>query len=68
MNETISKTPLLDICLLPHLILGKLTVREILYFTIYHNLRHASQAGDYRQRRLVRVLLESGASQKNHIK
>ena len=32
--------------LLPHPILGKLTVREILYFTIYHNLRHASQEGD----------------------
>ena len=36
----------LDQYLLPHPILGKLTVREILYFTIYHNLRHASQEGD----------------------
>jgi uncharacterized damage-inducible protein DinB len=36
----------LDNYLLPHPILGKLTIREILYFTIYHNLRHASQAGD----------------------
>ena len=36
----------LDDYLLPHPILGKLTVREILYFTIYHNLRHASQEGD----------------------
>ena len=32
--------------LLPHPILGKLTIREILFFTIYHNLRHASQEGD----------------------
>ncbi|MGE5374547.1 MAG: hypothetical protein ACM3XO_05770 [Bacteroidota bacterium] len=29
-----------------HPLLGKLTVREMLYFTIYHNLRHASQEGD----------------------
>jgi len=36
----------LDDYLLPHPLLGKLTVREMLYFTIYHNLRHASQAGD----------------------
>ena len=26
--------------------LGKLTLREMLFFTIYHNLRHASQEGD----------------------
>ncbi|MBE0672208.1 MAG: DinB family protein [Anaerolineales bacterium] len=31
---------------LPHPILGKLTLREMLYFTIYHNLRHASLEGD----------------------
>jgi uncharacterized damage-inducible protein DinB len=36
----------LDEYLLPHPILGKLTVREILFFTIYHNMRHASQEGD----------------------
>ncbi len=36
----------LDQVQLPHPILGKLTVREMLFFTIYHNLRHASQAGD----------------------
>jgi uncharacterized damage-inducible protein DinB len=36
----------LDNYFLPHPILGKLTIREILYFTIYHNLRHASQEGD----------------------
>jgi DNA-binding response OmpR family regulator len=36
----------LDQYLLPHPILGKLTVREMLFFTIYHNLRHASQEGD----------------------
>jgi uncharacterized damage-inducible protein DinB len=36
----------LDQYQLPHPILGKLTLREMLYFTIYHNLRHASQEGD----------------------
>ena len=36
----------LDGYLLPHPLIGKLTVREMLFFTIYHNLRHASQDGD----------------------
>jgi uncharacterized damage-inducible protein DinB len=36
----------LDRYLLPHPFIGKLTIREILFFTIYHNLRHASQEGD----------------------
>jgi uncharacterized damage-inducible protein DinB len=36
----------LDLYQLPHPLLGKLTVREMLFFTIYHNLRHASQEGD----------------------
>ena len=36
----------LDGYLLPHPLLGKLTIREMLFFTIYHNLRHASQEGD----------------------
>jgi uncharacterized damage-inducible protein DinB len=36
----------LDQYLLPHPILGKLTIREILFYTVYHNLRHASQEGD----------------------
>lgn len=36
----------LDGYFLPHPLLGKLTIREMLYFTIYHNLRHASQEGD----------------------
>ena len=36
----------LDQYLLPHPLLGKLTIREMVYFTIYHNLRHATQAGD----------------------
>jgi DinB superfamily len=31
---------------LPHPLLGKLTVREMLHFTTYHILRHASQDGD----------------------
>ena len=36
----------LDQYLLPHPILGKLTIREMIFFTIYHNLRHAGPAGD----------------------
>ena len=36
----------LDQYQLPHPLLGRLTIREMLYFTIYHNLRHASQEGD----------------------
>lgn len=36
----------LDEHLLPHPLIGKLTIREMLFFTIYHNLRHASQEGD----------------------
>ena len=36
----------LDNYLLPHPLIGKLTVREMLFFTIYHNLRHASLEGD----------------------
>ena len=36
----------LDQYLIPHPILGMLTVREMLFFTIYHNLRHASLEGD----------------------
>jgi len=36
----------LDGFLLPHPLIGKLTIREMLFFTIYHNLRHASQEGD----------------------
>lgn len=38
--------PALDEAQLPHPLIGKLTLREMLYFTIYHNLRHASQEGD----------------------
>jgi hypothetical protein len=36
----------LDRYLLPHPLIGKLTIREMVYFTIYHNLRHASLEGD----------------------
>ena len=36
----------LDRYLLPHPILGNLTLREMIFFTIYHNLRYASQEGD----------------------
>jgi uncharacterized damage-inducible protein DinB len=36
----------LDEAQLPHPIIGKITVREMLFFTIHHNLRHASPQGD----------------------
>lgn len=36
----------LDGYLLPHPLIGKLTIREMIFFTIYHNLRHASLEGD----------------------
>lgn len=36
----------LDKYLLPHPLIGKLTIREMIFFTIYHNLRHASLEGD----------------------
>jgi hypothetical protein len=36
----------LDQYFLPHPLIGKLTIREMLYFTIYHNLRHATLEGD----------------------
>jgi hypothetical protein len=36
----------MDRYLLPHPLIGKLTIREMIYFTIYHNLRHASLEGD----------------------
>ncbi len=32
----------LDACRLPHPILGKLTVREMLFFTLYHDLHHVA--------------------------
>jgi len=38
--------PSLDEAQLPHPLLGNLTMREMLYFTVYHNLRHASKDGD----------------------
>lgn len=36
----------LDQYQLPHPVIGNLTVREMLFFTIHHNLRHASREGD----------------------
>ena len=36
----------LDQCQLPHPLLGKLTVREMLFFSIYHLFRHARVEGD----------------------
>ena len=36
----------LDQYQLPHPILGKLTIREMLFFSIYHTLRHARIEGD----------------------
>ncbi len=35
----------LDQYQVPHPVIGNLTVREMLFFTIHHNLRHASQEG-----------------------
>jgi hypothetical protein len=43
--ETWDETAL-DKHILPHPLIGKLTIREMLYFTIYHNLRHATLEGD----------------------
>ncbi len=36
----------LDHYQLPHPLIGNLTMREMLFFTVHHNLRHASQEGD----------------------
>ena len=36
----------LDKYLIPHPLLGDLTVREMLFFTLYHNMRHISAGGD----------------------
>ena len=36
----------LDRYQLPHPLIGNLTIREMIYFTTYHNLRHASLEGD----------------------
>jgi hypothetical protein len=36
--------PPLDRCRMPHPLLGKLTVREMLFFTLYHNLHHVQVA------------------------
>ena len=36
----------LDQSQLPHPLLGKLTVREMIFFSIYHTLRHARPEGD----------------------
>ena len=34
----------LDKYTLPHPLIGKITVREMLFFTLYHNLLHANEA------------------------
>jgi uncharacterized damage-inducible protein DinB len=36
----------LDQYQLPHPIIGKLTIREMLFFSIYHTIRHARLEGD----------------------
>jgi hypothetical protein len=36
----------LDRYTLPHPLLGDLTMREMLCFTLYHNQRHISDGGD----------------------
>ncbi len=40
--------PALDRYLLPHPLLGKLTVREMLLFTVYHNAHHLEQIASRR--------------------
>jgi hypothetical protein len=49
----------LDRFLLPHPLLGKLTLREMLFFTLYHNLHHvhvvARRAADLPARRATHV-------------
>jgi hypothetical protein len=42
----------LDTYLLPHPILGKLTVREMMYFTVYHAVHHHHLAKTYLSTRL----------------
>lgn len=48
LAATLEKWPdsALDECQLPHPLLGKLTVREMMFFSIYHALRHARPEGD----------------------
>jgi hypothetical protein len=46
----------LDTLRLPHPVLGKLTMREMLFFTLYHNQHHIAAA----QRRLPRFSAPSG--------
>jgi hypothetical protein len=38
--------PALDRHLLPHPLLGKLTVREMLFFTLYHNVHHGRRVAE----------------------
>jgi hypothetical protein len=42
----------LDMLLLPHPLLGKLTLREMLYFTIYHVEHHEKQVLENLQKRV----------------
>ncbi|VAW31181.1 hypothetical protein MNBD_CHLOROFLEXI01-2412 [hydrothermal vent metagenome] len=44
LQAAIGKWPekALDSYVLPHPLLGKMTVREILFFTLYHNLHHVN--------------------------
>lgn len=35
-----------DTCRLPHPILGKLTLREMLFFTLYHNVHHLTNVAE----------------------
>ena len=46
----------LDGVRMPHPILGKLTVREMLFFTLYHNRHHVEAA----RRRIPRFVTEAG--------
>jgi len=37
----------LDKYVLPHPLIGKITIREMLFFTLYHNLLHANEARSF---------------------
>jgi len=45
----------LDKFMLPHPLLGKLAVREMLFFTMYHNLHHVNNVRRQRGHELITV-------------
>ncbi len=51
----------LDRCRLPHPLLGKLTVREMLFFTLYHYEHHRAGVGRRLAREASGVAIEGAA-------